>query len=73
MTSRCGVTCTRDHTAGDPLHAPSLRITRRRRRLRARPLDDHIRYYVVDSDVDSGSEQAEAADQPVDLVRRYLK
>ena len=41
--------------------------------LMAEVLEDHIRYHVVGSDVDPESEQAQAADQLVDLVRSYLK
>jgi len=41
--------------------------------LMAEVLEDHIRYHVVGNDVDPESEQAQAADQLVDLVRSYLK
>jgi DNA-binding FrmR family transcriptional regulator len=36
-------------------------------------LEDHIRFHVVSPDVDPASEQAEATEQLVDLVRSYLK
>ncbi len=41
--------------------------------LMAEILEDHIRFHVVDPDVDPESDQAEAAEQLVDLVRSYLK
>lgn len=41
--------------------------------LMAEILEDHIRFHVVDPDVDPESEQAEAAEQLVDLVRSYLR
>lgn len=41
--------------------------------LMAEILEDHIRFHVVDPDVDPESEQAEATEQLVDLVRSYLK
>ncbi len=41
--------------------------------LMAEVLEDHIRYHVVGDDVDPESEQAQAAEQLVDLVRSYLK
>ena len=41
--------------------------------LMAEILEDHIRFHVVDADVDPDSEQAEAAEQLVDLVRSYFR
>ncbi len=41
--------------------------------LMAEMLEDHIRYHVVDPDADPESEQGEAAEQLVDLVRSYLR
>lgn len=41
--------------------------------LMAEILEDHIRYHVVDPDLDPASDQAEATEQLVDLVRSYLK
>jgi DNA-binding FrmR family transcriptional regulator len=41
--------------------------------LMAEILEDHIRFHVVDPSVEPGSDQAEAAEQLVDLVRTYLK
>ncbi len=41
--------------------------------LMAEILEDHIRFHVIDPDVDPESEQAEATEQLVDLVRSYLK
>lgn len=41
--------------------------------LMAEILEDHIRFHVVDPKVDPESEQAEAAEQLVDLVRSYLR
>ena len=41
--------------------------------LMAEILEDHIRFHVVDPDVDPESEQAEATEQLIDLVRSYLK
>jgi DNA-binding FrmR family transcriptional regulator len=41
--------------------------------LMAEILEDHIRYHVVDPDLDPESEQAEATEQLVDLVRSYLR
>lgn len=41
--------------------------------LMAEILEDHIRFHVVHPDVDSESEQAEAAEQLVDLVRSYFR
>jgi DNA-binding FrmR family transcriptional regulator len=36
-------------------------------------LEDHIRFHVVDPDIDMNSEQAEAAEQLVELVRSYFR
>ena len=36
-------------------------------------LEDHIRFHVVDPDVDPESEQAEATEELIDIVRSYLK
>jgi DNA-binding FrmR family transcriptional regulator len=36
-------------------------------------LEDHIRYHVIDSDAHPESEQAQAGEQLIDLVRSYLK
>ena len=41
--------------------------------LMAEILEDHIPFHVVDPDVDPESEQAEAAEQLVDLVRSYFR
>jgi len=41
--------------------------------LMAEILEGHIRHHVVDPDIDPGSEQAEAAEQLVDLVRSYFR
>ena len=41
--------------------------------LMAEILEDHIRFHVVDSDIDPESEQALATEQLVDLVRSYLR
>lgn len=41
--------------------------------LMAEILEDHIRFHVVDPDVDPESDQAQATEQLVDLVRSYLK
>ena len=41
--------------------------------LMAEILEDHIRFHVVDSEIDPESEQAEATEQLIDLVRSYLK
>jgi DNA-binding FrmR family transcriptional regulator len=41
--------------------------------LMAEILEDHIRFHVVDPDMHPESEQAEAAEQLVDLLRSYLK
>jgi DNA-binding FrmR family transcriptional regulator len=36
-------------------------------------LEDHIRFHVVEPGVDPESEQAEAAEELIDIVRSYLK
>jgi FrmR/RcnR family transcriptional regulator, repressor of frmRAB operon len=36
-------------------------------------LEDYIRFHVVDPDLDPKSDQAEAAEQLVDLVRSYFR
>ncbi len=41
--------------------------------LMAEILEDHIRFHVVDPDVEPDSDQAQAAEQLIDLVRSYLK
>jgi len=41
--------------------------------LMAEILEDHIRFHVVDPDINPESEQAEAAEQLVDLVRSYFR
>lgn len=41
--------------------------------LMAEILEDHIRYHVTDPAVTPDSEQAEATEQLVDLVRSYLR
>ena len=41
--------------------------------LMAEVLEDHVRYHVVGPDVDPASEQGQAAEQLIDLVRSYLK
>jgi DNA-binding FrmR family transcriptional regulator len=41
--------------------------------LMAEILEDHIRYHVVDPDIEPESPQAEAAEQLVDLLRSYLR
>ena len=41
--------------------------------LMAEILEDHIRYHVVDPELDPASDQAEATEQLIDLVRSYLK
>ena len=41
--------------------------------LMAEILEDHIRFHVVDPDIDPKSDQAEAAEQLVDLVRSYFR
>jgi len=41
--------------------------------LMAEILEDHIRFHVVDPDIDPESEKAVATEQLVDLVRSYLR
>lgn len=41
--------------------------------LMAEILEDHVRYHVVDSNTPPESEQAEAVEQLIDLVRAYLR
>ena len=41
--------------------------------LMAEILEDHVRYHVLDPDTAPDSEQAEAAEQLVDLLRSYLR
>lgn len=41
--------------------------------LMAEILEDHIRFHVVDPNIDPESEQAEAAEQLVDLIRSYFR
>ena len=41
--------------------------------LMAEVLEDHIRYHVVDPNIPAGSEQAQATEQLIDLVRSYLR
>jgi DNA-binding FrmR family transcriptional regulator len=41
--------------------------------LMAEVVEDHVRFHVVGPDIDPTSEQAQAAEQLVDLVRSYLK
>lgn len=41
--------------------------------LMAEVLEDHVRFHVVAPDIDPASEQAQAAEQLLDLVRSYLK
>jgi DNA-binding FrmR family transcriptional regulator len=41
--------------------------------LMAEILEDHVRYHVVDPDIPPDSEQAEATEQLIDLVRAYLR
>ena len=41
--------------------------------LMAEILEDHIRFHVVDPGIDPESDQAQATEQLVDLVRSYLK
>jgi DNA-binding FrmR family transcriptional regulator len=36
-------------------------------------LEDHIRFHVADPDVDPESEQAEATEELIDIVRSYLR
>lgn len=41
--------------------------------LMAEVLEGHIRFHVVAPDADPASEQSQAAEQLIDLVRSYLK
>ena len=41
--------------------------------LMAELLEDHIRFHVINPDQDPESEQAEATEQLVDLVRSYFR
>ena len=41
--------------------------------LMAEILEDHIRFHVVDPDLDPESDQGEATEQLVEIVRSYLK
>ena len=41
--------------------------------LMAEILEDHIRFHVMDPDLDPESAQAEASEELIDLVRSYLK
>ena len=41
--------------------------------LMAEILEDHIRFHVTDPDLDPESDQAEATEQLIDLVRSYLR
>ena len=41
--------------------------------LMAEILEDHIRFHVVDPNIDPESDQAQATEQLVELVRSYLK
>jgi DNA-binding FrmR family transcriptional regulator len=41
--------------------------------LMAEVVEDHVRFHVVGPDVDPTSDQAQAAEQLLDLVRSYLK
>jgi DNA-binding FrmR family transcriptional regulator len=41
--------------------------------LMAEVLEDHVRFHVLDPDTDPTSEQGQAAEQLLDLVRSYLK
>jgi FrmR/RcnR family transcriptional regulator, repressor of frmRAB operon len=41
--------------------------------LMAEILEGHIRHHVVDPEIDPTSDQAEAAEQLVELVRRYFR
>jgi FrmR/RcnR family transcriptional regulator, repressor of frmRAB operon len=41
--------------------------------LMAEVLEDHVRFHVVGPGVDPESEQGQAAEQLIDLVRSYLK
>lgn len=41
--------------------------------LMAEILEDHIRFHVVDPDLDPESDQGEATEQLVEIVRSYLR
>ena len=41
--------------------------------LMAEVLEDHVRFHVLSPATDAASEQAQAADQLLDLIRSYLK
>lgn len=41
--------------------------------LMAEVLEDHIRFHVVDPEIDPKSDQAEAAEELVELVRSYFR
>ncbi|HEY4217229.1 MAG TPA: metal/formaldehyde-sensitive transcriptional repressor [Gemmatimonadaceae bacterium] len=41
--------------------------------LMAEILEDHIRFHVMDPDLDPESDQAEASEELIDIVRSYLK
>ncbi len=41
--------------------------------LMAEVVEDHVRFHVIGPDTDPTSDQAQAAEQLVDLVRSYLK
>jgi FrmR/RcnR family transcriptional regulator, repressor of frmRAB operon len=41
--------------------------------LMAEVVEDHVRFHVIGPDIDPTSDQAQAAEQLVDLVRSYLK
>lgn len=41
--------------------------------LMAEILEDHIRFHVADADEDPESEQAQATEELIDIVRSYLK
>jgi FrmR/RcnR family transcriptional regulator, repressor of frmRAB operon len=41
--------------------------------LMAEVLEDHVRHHVLSPDVDPKSEQAQAAERVIELIRSYLK
>ena len=41
--------------------------------LMAEILEDHIRYHVIDPEVEPESEQADATEQLIEILRSYLK
>ena len=41
--------------------------------LMAEVLEDHVRYHVIDPDADPESEQAQAAEQLIDILQSYLR